>query len=283
MELTRALPLAEISIISVVGAGGKTSFIFTLAKELAGQGKKVLITTTTAMFNPGLFRSESKAGKSPKKTEPLILPPQTFDKLFIGKAPDLCNRAAEQITPGTIWLGARGKKMEGKKLKGYSLGELDLVLDSPVFDMVLIEADGARMRPVKAPALHEPVIPEQTQMLAGCIGLDCLGKPLDERTAHRPELLSAISGQALGSPITEKTLISLIKSGQGLFKAPNQEMKNILVLNKADTQTRIDQGKSLANGAVKMSDQVHTGIATCFAQGLNPVKYLIKKAIPPHC
>lgn len=273
MKLTQALPLEGISIISVVGAGGKTSFIFTLARELAGQGKKVLITTTTAMFNPGLFRSYSKTGTSRERPETQILPPQTFDRLFIGKAEDLCTLAAEQITCGTIWIGAKEQRMEGKKLKGYSPEDLAPVFHSPAFDMILIEADGARMRPVKAPDLHEPVIPEQTQMLAGCIGLDCLGKALDEKTVHRPGLLAGISGQAPGSPITEQTLACLIKSPRGLFKSSAQKMKNILVLNKADTKIRIDQGQSLICKAAQKQGPVHTSLVTCFARGADPVKH----------
>ena len=39
-------------VISFVGAGGKTSCMLELARSLAKQGKKVLVTTTTHMEHP---------------------------------------------------------------------------------------------------------------------------------------------------------------------------------------------------------------------------------------
>lgn len=49
--VTEALQLAlpEHAIISVAGAGGKTSLIFAWAKELASEGRRVAVTTTTHM------------------------------------------------------------------------------------------------------------------------------------------------------------------------------------------------------------------------------------------
>ena len=46
------LTLPEHAVISVVGAGGKTSLVFAWARELAAAGKSVIITTTTHMFRP---------------------------------------------------------------------------------------------------------------------------------------------------------------------------------------------------------------------------------------
>ncbi|MBQ6439023.1 MAG: putative selenium-dependent hydroxylase accessory protein YqeC [Mogibacterium sp.] len=52
--ITEALQirLPEHAVVSVVGAGGKTSLIFAWARELAASGKKVVITTTTHMYRP---------------------------------------------------------------------------------------------------------------------------------------------------------------------------------------------------------------------------------------
>ncbi|MCF8109113.1 MAG: hypothetical protein K9J81_08985, partial [Desulfohalobiaceae bacterium] len=39
-------------IISLVGAGGKTSLMFQLAREIAARKQRVLTTTTTRIFSP---------------------------------------------------------------------------------------------------------------------------------------------------------------------------------------------------------------------------------------
>lgn len=224
------------AVISVAGGGGKTSFIFTLAREAADRGYSVLVTTTTAMFNPGTFSAESGE-------------PAKFHRLYTGPAD-----APQAIVPekGRILVAARNLMAQGKKLKGYDPDELGPELDKKAFDLMLIEADGARMRPVKAPADHEPVIPPQTRVMAGCIGLDCLDRPLDETYVHRPELLALLSGQPPGSPVTEQTLAQLISHENGLFKSCPPDARRLLVLNKADTPALLDRAKGLIRDLAKI-------------------------------
>ena len=52
------LSIPDHAVISVTGAGGKTSLIFRLANELAEAGKKVAITTTTHMLSPDRMKEE---------------------------------------------------------------------------------------------------------------------------------------------------------------------------------------------------------------------------------
>ncbi len=253
MNLIDAMTLKFPKIISMVGAGGKTSFIFTLAKEAAGLGKSVLITTTTAMFNPEHFQ-----------TGPTT-PAQAFDHLFIGPARDL--PAPE---PGTILVAAPALISQDSKLTGYTPQDLSILLTPPRFDLVLIEADGARMRPVKAPADHEPVLPGRTDMVVGCIGLDGLDSPLDAPHVHRPEILATLSGQQMGDPVTAGTLILLAASHQGIFKSATPDMDRILLLNKADTPQLTEQGKSLGRNIIAL-DLADLCLVTCFLKMEDPV------------
>ena len=50
--LRQALMLEGGGVISLVGAGGKTSLMFKLAHELSMTGEAVLTTTTTKIFEP---------------------------------------------------------------------------------------------------------------------------------------------------------------------------------------------------------------------------------------
>ncbi len=258
MKLMEALDLKPPKIISLVGGGGKTSFIFTLAKEAAAKDFSVLVTTTTAMFNPDCFET----------SKPSRMRSQPFDQLFTGTVGEL---AALPPDPGAILVAGSGLGQNGKKLIGYSLDDLSPLLDTHKFDLVLIEADGARMRPVKAPADHEPVIPIQTDWVGGCIGLDCLGHPLDTPHVHRPELLAQISGQDQGSPITGHTLQKLAKAENGLFKSATSDTRKVIILNKADTRESINQGEKTGK-AILRDKTADLCLVTCFSDTTTPVK-----------
>ncbi|MCP4450986.1 MAG: putative selenium-dependent hydroxylase accessory protein YqeC, partial [Planctomycetes bacterium] len=173
--------------------------------------------------------------------------------------------------PGKILVAANDHNPKRKKLIGYTPEDLSALLESPLFDLILIEGDGARMRPVKAPAGHEPVVPQQTNMMVGCIGLDCLGQSLDEAVVHRPELLADIAGQAQGDPVTKQTLICLAESDQGLFKSAGKDMARTIVLNKADTQELVEQGTAVGTGCLQKG-LANLCLVTSFMDAEDPVK-----------
>jgi probable selenium-dependent hydroxylase accessory protein YqeC len=100
------------------------------------------------------------------------------------------------------------------------------------WDFILVEADGSRRLPVKAPAVYEPVIPPGTDLVVGVIGLDCLGRSMDGETVHRPELFARVTGCAPGTPIVWKHLAELIRHPEGLFQGAVGF--RVVLLNKAD-------------------------------------------------
>ena len=78
--ITEALQISlpEHAVISVVGAGGKTSLIFVWARELAAAGKKVVITTTTHMYRPERMEEEGiriVAADDPERSDKVTAPP----------------------------------------------------------------------------------------------------------------------------------------------------------------------------------------------------------------
>ena len=83
---------------------------------------------------------------------------------------------------------------------------------------VLVEADGAKHRSIKAPGDHEPVVPPSTGAVIGVVGLDCLGRPMDGATVHRPERFHAVTGCPMGAPIRLAHIATLVRAPEGLFK-----------------------------------------------------------------
>jgi len=208
-------------LIALVGAGGKTSALFGLGEELAQDGARVLLTTTTHIYDP---RLEEGRG---------------FDLLVLDSALESAGGqpGAELLAcarpggPRRIVLAARKEPGTGK-LKGVHPDWVDHLAEA--WDFVIVEADGAKRLPVKAPADHEPAVPARTGLVAGFIGLGCLGRPMDAATVHRPERFGPVAGCAPGEPILLEHLAALARSPHGLFKSAPEGARRALVLNQAD-------------------------------------------------
>lgn len=202
-------------VIALVGAGGKTSALFGLAEELAWTGRDVVMTTTTHLRDPRLEQGRS------------------FDRVVFDSPGD---RPWDSEPPwpdrGRRIVFASGAEPATGKLRGVDpvrIGELDRA-----GAFILVEADGAKFRPIKAPAAHEPVVPAMTDLVVGIMGLDCLGRPMDDTTVHRPERFGSVTGCAPGAPIRLEHLQALARSPQGLFKGAPAMARRALLLNKAD-------------------------------------------------
>jgi probable selenium-dependent hydroxylase accessory protein YqeC len=100
---------------------------------------------------------------------------------------------------------------------------------------LLNEADGSRMRPFKAPAAHEPVIPAQTTLVVPVVGADVFGQPLDAEHVHRPELVSALSGVPLGAPITPEVVARVLAHPDGGRKGAPAGARVIVMINKVES------------------------------------------------
>jgi len=202
------LDLKDTNIISVVGGGGKTTTITTLARELKIEGKKVLISTTTGIFIPNR---------------------NSYDNIFIGRFPNKFKPQSSSIT-------YYAERVDGIKLKTGDISKIENVIERDVFDFILLEADGSKGKPIKAPASHEPVISKYTTVIIGVIGLDCLGTTINDDNVHRPELLIKLAEDGVKT-VDIDLILALIKSKNGLYK--NSIGRKILFLNKANNNYRI--------------------------------------------
>ena len=113
MLLRDALGVTPGEMVSLIGAGGKSTILFRLARELRDQGGKVMVTTTTKIFKP---------------TKPHI------DWLFIvGDVQALVEVCAEIAAPMIIGAGC-AVDPQGKLL-GMPTPWLDRLNQQPVFQL----------------------------------------------------------------------------------------------------------------------------------------------------
>jgi probable selenium-dependent hydroxylase accessory protein YqeC len=208
------ITLMENELICFVGAGGKTTSLFMLAKELKACKKRVLVTTTTAIY-------------SPDETH--------CDQVILGRAGD-SDLMKKRIGPCICVLG-REVSAENKIL-GVDKEYVSKLFMEAVFDYILVEADGSRQRPIKAPADHEPVIPGGTTKVVGVIGLDALGRQICSDLVHRPEHFCRLTGRNMCDRIDEEMVATLILSPEGLFKSVPGGSRTYVLFNKADNRER---------------------------------------------
>src|SRR5262249_24275475 len=111
---------------------------------------------------------------------------------------------------------------------------------------LLNEADGSRMRPFKAPAEHEPVIPVETTVVVPVVGADVFGKPPDADHVHRPERVSALSGVPLGASITAEIVARLLAHPERGRKNAPARARIAVLINKVETLTDVTQARAAA-------------------------------------
>jgi molybdenum cofactor cytidylyltransferase len=100
---------------------------------------------------------------------------------------------------------------------------------------LVVEADGSRSRPLKAPRENEPATPSWAEMVITVVGLSVLGKPFDETTVHRVEPFKHITGLREGELITPESIAHLLAHPQGGLKNSPAGARKVALLNQADT------------------------------------------------
>jgi len=228
--LTASLGLKPRELISLVGAGGKTTLMFRLAKELFLNGKKVVTTTTTKIMEP-----------APAETAFLFVDPDEEElKQFVG-------RHLEQYGHLTI---ARERIGSGK-LKGISPNLVDDLWGSNRMDYMIVEADGAAGLPVKAPREREPVIPSCTTLVVSLLGVDGVGAELNEENVFQAERVSKLTGMEMGAKMTDEAMAVLMTHPEGLFKGAPSSSRVVAFLNKVDVPDGVVKGKGVAREILK--------------------------------
>ncbi len=208
LTLSKALRLSSTPCIAFVGAGGKTTAMFHLAHEFH---TPVIVTATTHLGNWQLRLADHHlAASSIDEITNARIKGVTLITGPIG--PD--NRTKGIDGNAIIWLRAEAKKQHLP---------------------ILIEADGARQKSLKAPMYYEPSIPDFADNVVVVAGLSALGKSLSEETVYHPELFSKLTGLRIKQIVTPDSIVQLLCHSNGGQKNIPPAARRTALLNQCDT------------------------------------------------
>jgi molybdenum cofactor cytidylyltransferase len=230
MRLVDGLRLGPGRVAAFTGAGGKSTAIGRLAAEMAAVHPVVVTTTTRlALSQTSLAQAHLIAGQ-PGALEALPGLLRTAGSVLVTGA---------RATDEPKWLGLEAELLEQVRQITVAAG-----------GSVLVEADGARARSLKAPADYEPVVPACADLVVPLAGLDVLGAACDDGLVHRPERVAEISGGHRGEPLTDAHLQRILTDERGALKGVPPAAEVRLLLNKADNEPRLMAGVRLAEAAL---------------------------------
>jgi probable selenium-dependent hydroxylase accessory protein YqeC len=221
-----AFGLLAGGVVSIVGAGGKTSLLFHLGREAKKQGLKTLLSTTTKMSSP---------------------PFHLYDAI------DLTGEGFINHPPATPGIYVAGKPFANGKMTG--IDEEVLARHCMLFDLVLLEADGAARKSLKGWLGFEPVVPAFTTDTIGVVDIQTVGRTIDETLVHRLDCFEAITGARPGDTVTINHLEKIINHDNGLFA--KSVGNSCVYINKVESEQDLSHARTL--GALLADRKVVAG------------------------
>lgn len=236
--ITDALTVPNGSIVAAVGAGGKKSLLFSLAAAV-----EYSILTSTVHI------------------------PEIDDEVDALHVTDDPKSVADAATRGTIGV-VRGRAPPDR-YTGYDPDVIPALADTDA-DLVLVKADGARMRRFKAPGDGEPVIPDVADIVAPVASAHVIGEPLDDGLVHRPERVSAITGRDIGDRISPRDVATVLAHEDGGLAGVPEDARVVPVLNMVDDEELAESARRTADRILEQSARIDRIVLTCLVAS-NPV------------
>jgi molybdenum cofactor cytidylyltransferase len=223
MNLAEALQVRPRDVVAFVGAGGKTTAMFQLANELVKQKWRVISTTTTRIAQ-----------------DEMRFAPQTVGFGHGMRLPESLPKQVQQHRHVFVFT-----KIEAdKKVKGVRPAWLDENLATASYlDVLVVEADGSRRLPMKAPLTNEPAMPQTATLVVPVIGIDALGQPLNEEYIYGADVIHRSTGHPMGKPVTAELIAAVLMHPQlGLKDVPSRA-RVAPIINKVTSDTLEDARK----------------------------------------
>ena len=215
MQLDHAFRISNPACVALTGSGGKTTAMFQLARCLGAvegrsgtAGQPVIVTATTHLH---------------------INQIKLADSHWAGEKPADFARLSDNLHGVMLVTGP----VDGDRTKGLDNSTIHWLHEfcNRHALPLLIEADGSRQHPLKAPSENEPPIPDFIGEVVVVAGLAGLGKPLGAEFVHRPEIFAQLSGLAAGETISAEGLLRVLTHPGGGLKNIPAQARRLALLN----------------------------------------------------
>jgi probable selenium-dependent hydroxylase accessory protein YqeC len=226
-SLTDALEVCGGELVSIVGAGGKTSLLYGLGRELSAAGKPTLLTTTTRIMYP-----------SRGEVSRVVLGPE--DDTTVGKIRSGFDGAN---------LVLAGRERSDSKIIGYDPGFVERLHSGGYGWTVVAECDGARGKSLKVPNENEPPLAASTGVYVVVTGADSFHKPVTSPEVFNPEGVASVSGVGLDATVSEPVILEVILSSRSYLGRKPAAARMCVFINKVDID-RFDRDCFRGGGSV---------------------------------
>jgi probable selenium-dependent hydroxylase accessory protein YqeC len=212
-SLCDGLGISPGHVVGIAGAGGKTSLMYALGRELASAGRRVVLTTTTKIIYP-----------EGAEVAEVLLGPET-DVTLAGAESRL-----EESRPLLV-----GREKKHTKITGFSAWFVDALYKHLAPVTLIAECDGAMGKSLKVPRGWEPVVPSATTVYIVVVGADCMGKPLGSEAVFQPEAVGALVGAGLDTEVDIQLVTRAILTPESYVDRKPPGAKFCVLVNKWDT------------------------------------------------
>ncbi|HRE46154.1 MAG TPA: selenium cofactor biosynthesis protein YqeC [Aggregatilineales bacterium] len=248
MRLSEALGITRGDVVAFTGAGGKTSSLLTAGRELIDAGWRVIAATTTRIAVDELTSIPGAVTLGGDSLRPAAV-----------------SRALNQH--GFIFLY---RDVQNSKVIGLEPTTINELIDAVDSDVILVEADGARRLPFKAPYTHEPVIPSGTTLHVPVVGLNALGVPLDAEHVYNPEAIIAQYGYPGGERVRYPWIASVMRDPELGLKGVPPTARIVGMINRAPT-TGIGRSAARLIARLILRERLISAVAFGSVQDADPI------------
>jgi probable selenium-dependent hydroxylase accessory protein YqeC len=167
------------------------------------------------------------------------------------------------------------RRLASGKLRGISPELVGRLAGLKQVTCIIVEADGAAHKSLKAPNLNEPVIPANTSLVIPVVGIDAAGCRLTEESVFRSEVVSKLLGLPMGGIISVESIAILLTHRQGIIKGSPDRARIVPFINKVELDKDRRKARELAKIILAKGHPQIKAVVLGRAQSTEPVVEVI--------